>query len=311
MVDGDQALWVRLRSGHELIVLGVIGEPFLRIGGSGVFVNTRSPTAQIDKVGGSSVKPSFQRRSAAPRWRRVASGCSYRWHDHRLHALASLGGAGPARRLGSWTIPLRLDGGAAAIRGGLWYRPAPDVWLWLLIPLMFVVGAVVVLRSGDVLLARRATMWLAARGGGRAGGGASGARVLRASDSRGRRVRLLRHRGHRRRLGALPVPGTPDGLHLARRPGDRRRRRRRGGRALWRCSTGRSCSQCSPPGSSARASPLRSGPAWPPHCCACLQGWRTRRKRPEPEADVTLRPALTSARRERVAIGSVRELLRE
>jgi uncharacterized membrane protein HdeD (DUF308 family) len=163
VVDGDQALWVRLRSGHELTVLGVIGEPFLRISGSGVFVNVRSPTAQIDKVGGSSVSPSFA-RNAAPRWRRVASGRSYRWHDHRLHALASLGGIGPARRLGSWTIPLRLDGGAAAIRGGLWYRPAPDVWLWLLVPLMCVVTAVVALRSGDLLLARRVTMWLAAMG---------------------------------------------------------------------------------------------------------------------------------------------------
>ena len=161
VVDGDQAVWVRLGSGHELIVLGVIGEPFLRIGGSGVFVNTLSPTAQIDKVGGSSVKPSFEQH-VAPHWMKVGSGSSYRWHDHRLHALALLGGAGLARRLGSWTIPLRLDGGAAAIRGGLWYRPAPDVWLWLLIPLMSVVGAVVVLRSGNVLLARRATRWLAA-----------------------------------------------------------------------------------------------------------------------------------------------------
>ena len=161
VVDGDQAVWVRLRRGHELIVLGVIGEPFLRIGGSGVFVNARSPTAQIDKVGGSSVRPSFARR-AAPRWKRVASGRSYRWHDHRLHALASLGGTGPARRLGSWTIPLRLDGSAAAIAGGLWYRPAPDVWVWLLIPLTFIVAAVVTLRFGDSLLARRVTMWLAA-----------------------------------------------------------------------------------------------------------------------------------------------------
>jgi hypothetical protein len=161
VVDGDQALWVRLRPGHELTVLGVIGEPFLRIGGSGVLVNVRSPTAQIDKIGGSSVRPSFA-PDAAPRWKRVASGRSYRWHDHRLHALASLGGTGPARRLGSWTIPLRLDGSAAAIRGGLWYRPAPNVWLWLLIPLMCVVAAVVALRSGDVALARRVTMWLAA-----------------------------------------------------------------------------------------------------------------------------------------------------
>ena len=161
VVDGDQALWVRLRPGHELTVLGVIGEPFLRISGSGVLVNVRSPTAQIDKVGGNSVRPSFA-QNTAPTWRRVASGRSYRWHDHRLHALASLGGTGPARRLGSWTIPLRLDGSAAAIRGGLWYRPAPNVWLWLLIPLTFVFAAVIALRSGDVQLARQVTMWLAA-----------------------------------------------------------------------------------------------------------------------------------------------------
>ena len=124
VVDGHQALWVRVRPDHELTVLGVIGEPFLRISGSGVLVNMRSPTAQIDKVGGSSIRPSFT-RNAVPRWKQVASGRSYRWHDHRLHALALLGGTGPARRLGSWTIPLRLDGGTAAIRAASGTGPHP------------------------------------------------------------------------------------------------------------------------------------------------------------------------------------------
>jgi hypothetical protein len=129
VMDGDQRLWVRAHT--KLIVLGILDEPLLRFEGGSVFVNERSPTARINGISIASIQPSY-RKDTPPKWDRVSFGDTYSWHEHRLHAAAALGHAGPARRLAPWTIPLRVDGRAVTIAGELWYVPPPRGWLWLL-----------------------------------------------------------------------------------------------------------------------------------------------------------------------------------
>jgi hypothetical protein len=155
-VDGDQALLLQVAPGHELIVLGVIREPFLRFEDGRVDVNTQTPTAQIERVTTGASKLSFDPESA-PAWKRVATGFSYRWHEHRLHVLAGLGGHGDERRLGRWTIPLVLDGRPATIQGGLWFVPAPNVWLWLAVSVLIVGGGLATLRLRSTSLLGSAT----------------------------------------------------------------------------------------------------------------------------------------------------------
>jgi hypothetical protein len=146
VIDGDQGLWLRLASRRELIVLGVAGEPLLRFDGAGVYVNRYSPTAQIDQIARTAITPRFDPKTP-PSWKKLSSGQSYRWHDHRLHALAPLGGSGPARALGTWTIPLRLDGKPAALTGELWYVPPPRLLLWLAIPIFVFAGSLATIRA--------------------------------------------------------------------------------------------------------------------------------------------------------------------
>ena len=73
VVDGDRALRVRVDPPHRLLVRGLLGEPLLRFGASGVWVNRASPTAAADRLA---------KRGSG--WVRVTGTNAFLWHDHRL-----------------------------------------------------------------------------------------------------------------------------------------------------------------------------------------------------------------------------------
>jgi hypothetical protein len=155
VVDGDQDLWLRVQPRNDLVILGSIGEPFLRFRGGWVSANTHSTTAETDLFGLVPSRPSLDPRKP-PEWWHLAKGDSYLWHDHRLHALALVADGGPAHRLGSWTIPLELNGSRGLITGDLTSVDPPATWFWSLLSLAVVAGAVLALRIGDARLVRRA-----------------------------------------------------------------------------------------------------------------------------------------------------------
>ena len=67
VVDGDRALRVRVDEPHRLLVRGLLGEPLLRFGASGVWVNRASPTAIIPSVRIFARRPPLpSRNSSAP-----------------------------------------------------------------------------------------------------------------------------------------------------------------------------------------------------------------------------------------------------
>jgi hypothetical protein len=133
VLGGDQTLSVTADPRMSLVVLGDVGEPYLRFGPDGVFVNDNSPTSYINRRVPALV-PAAVASATTPRWRRVSAGPSYSWHEHRLHRAAVLaGGGGASRRLGPWLIPLRANGRPTMLRGELWYvAPPSNWWLWLL-----------------------------------------------------------------------------------------------------------------------------------------------------------------------------------
>jgi hypothetical protein len=123
VVDGDQRLWLRAPARATVVVRGVAGEPFLHFAPDGVSVNERSPTAAIDRIGGTYLAP------GPPVWKRLTGGHAYLWHDHRLHALAPLVRAGRTRR---WTIAFQAGPRRGVIAGELSYVPGPPLWPWFL-----------------------------------------------------------------------------------------------------------------------------------------------------------------------------------
>ena len=124
VVDGDQTLWVRAPAAATVTIPGTLGEPLLRFDAHGVWLNLRSPTAQVDGID----RPDL-RAPGRPLWHRLTHAHAFRWHEHRLHALEPL--AHKAGAVGPWSVPVVVDGRRSALRGVLDYGPPGPVWTWI------------------------------------------------------------------------------------------------------------------------------------------------------------------------------------
>ena len=148
VLDGDLKLRIDADPPHVVTVLGVIHEPFIRIGPGGVFVNSRSPTAESDGL------VTLQQMRAA-RWIRVSGGHSFAWHENRLRPVPSVSGAD--RRVAGWSIPLLVDGRPLTVTGSEWYAAQPRRLLWALPAVAAIVVAAIVLATR-----RERLIWMAA-----------------------------------------------------------------------------------------------------------------------------------------------------
>ena len=142
--QSDHALNLTLKPGHELTVLGYLGEPMFRLESAGLLVNRASLTAASVGL----VKKSQGVVASAPRWRLEPGKRSVTWQDARSRSLP------PGVSRGTWSVPLIVDGQRAHLRGELHRFPAPPLWPWLVILACFVaVGAFVFTRRRDRLRA--------------------------------------------------------------------------------------------------------------------------------------------------------------
>jgi len=130
VLGGDDRLRISNYSGKTIVVLGYEGEPYLRFDKQGVWANTRSPAAHLNRFRRPRpLAPGAADAGAPPSWRRVARGVTYEWHDHRIHWTAGEPPEGvrehPDRiqRIFTWRVPGLADGKRFAINGFLGYAP--------------------------------------------------------------------------------------------------------------------------------------------------------------------------------------------
>jgi hypothetical protein len=143
----DLALGLTALGRHRLVVLGYLGEPFLRLGPDGVFVNAASPTA----AGARLATP--RRGSSGSVWRLRSRRPSLTWHDARLRGLPS---GVTSRR---WAVPLFVDGRRSNLEGTIQRVTAPSAWPWLVVGAVFAVATgVLARRSRRLLRAATATL---------------------------------------------------------------------------------------------------------------------------------------------------------
>ena len=119
MVGGDGFLEMAVEPGHEVVVEGYDGEPYLRFRADGtVQENQNSPAAYLNRnrYAGAEVPAAIAgRRPPPPAWKTVAHGGHHAWHDHRIHFM----GKRPLRVAGlsegepvEWSggVPFTVDG---------------------------------------------------------------------------------------------------------------------------------------------------------------------------------------------------------
>jgi hypothetical protein len=132
----DLALGLTLLRARRVVVLGYLGEPFLRLTREGFFVNTASPTAagaKLARPGPPSSRPVWQLRSR----RRTAI-----WHDARVRGLPR------GVTHGTWRIPVLVDGHRTDLQGTIERVGAPAAWPWLVVGAAFAGALVFVPAAG-------------------------------------------------------------------------------------------------------------------------------------------------------------------
>ena len=134
LAPDHEQLELRVSGPQIVTVLGYQGEPYLRVDTRGVAENERSPAVVANRTRIPTGSPG--RSTDAPRWRRVSRRPIARWHDHRAHWMGGITPSAVRRDpdhenvVFHWSIPLRIDGRRAQIRGQIRWAPPPPAWPW-------------------------------------------------------------------------------------------------------------------------------------------------------------------------------------
>jgi hypothetical protein len=127
VVNFDDSLQLRNKSGRTIVVVGYRGEPYLRIAADGtVAVNHNSPSYYLNDdrfAEGVEIPPSATPK-ATPDWQTVDRVGRYTWHDHRIHWMAhtvppQVKDEGKRTKVFDWKVPLRVGRQPATIAGSL------------------------------------------------------------------------------------------------------------------------------------------------------------------------------------------------
>ena len=135
VLESDLLLQLRVAPARVVVVLGLLGEPFLRFSAVGVEANAASPTAGSARV----IDRADAVTSPGVHWRLIRHGHVFAWHDNRLRPvpIVSAGSRQP-HAVGSWKVPLIVDGRATILSGSEWYAAAPSPWPWIVAGVLLV-----------------------------------------------------------------------------------------------------------------------------------------------------------------------------
>jgi hypothetical protein len=168
VIGGDTFLEVSVARGHEVVVMGYQGEPYIRISKDGtVERNRRSAATYLNesRYGRVTVPAIAKDPNAAPDWERIGSGGSYAWHDHRIHWMLpdpppNVKRGDEVKDVSPWKAPITVDGKDATIIGRLTYAKSTSPVPWVGLGIVAAVALVLVGRRAPVLVSAAALLVL-------------------------------------------------------------------------------------------------------------------------------------------------------
>ena len=90
VVDYDDRLELRNKTGKPLITVGYEGEPYLAFHDGRVYRNAHSPATYLnDDRFGNVALPKQANAKAPPEWQEVSPREEFDWHDHRIHWMST------------------------------------------------------------------------------------------------------------------------------------------------------------------------------------------------------------------------------
>jgi hypothetical protein len=157
VVGGDGFLELRVERGHDVVVTGYQGEPYLRFRPDGtVERNRRSPATYVnDSRNAVADVPGSADPEADPDWDTVAHDGVYAWHDHRIHWMGSErpAGAEPGEWSRPWAVDVEVDGNPARIAGTLALVDDVNPLPWVALGLAVVAAVVIAGRRRPLAVA--------------------------------------------------------------------------------------------------------------------------------------------------------------
>lgn len=176
IIGGDSFVHLTVEPGHEVLVVGYRGEPYLRFEADGTVLENRASVSYWLNQDRYSTDPPAEFADPdvehEPVWEVVASGGSYAWHDHRSHWMNSVRppGKGPGDVILEDIVPLLVDGSEVDVTVRSTWADAPSSVPWI-------AAAVVVAVSAGVLARRSTTRGTATSAAVVAGAGVAAAAV--------------------------------------------------------------------------------------------------------------------------------------
>jgi hypothetical protein len=126
LLGGDAFLEISVDRGHEVVVTGYRGEPFVRYLADGtVEEDLASVTSRTSQTRyGSDLAAEA---GGEARWTVVARNGSWAWHDHRAHWMSPQDppGRGPGDQVLEGVVPLTVDGRAVKVQLATWWVAPP------------------------------------------------------------------------------------------------------------------------------------------------------------------------------------------
>jgi hypothetical protein len=169
VVGGDGFLELQVQPGHDVVVLGYAGGPWLHVRPDGTIEeNQLSPATFLNgsrfaQTPAPADVTEDTERNQPPVYKQVATGGTFAWHDHRIHWMSPQPKS-DARRgaivpgFDDWKVPMTVDGTAVTVHGQLVYEKKTSSILWFGLAVLIAAGAILLGRGKSTFVAGLAVL---------------------------------------------------------------------------------------------------------------------------------------------------------